>query len=716
VSIILAPSPLFQFSYQGQPLIGGKLFTYLAGTTTKQVTYTNSSGSVPCSNPIILDSNGVAQYWLDNSLSYKFVVALPTDTDPPTSPLYTTDNVAAVQLTPYYSQTTVEQLLGITPTNFSYQEGDIRRYGATTGSTDNSPYFNSALSVSGAGGSHAYIPAGTWTIANAVTVAAGSSMIGNASKYSVIYCTNCNGLQFGASNSYSLTTAPNCVFRDFVIIGSNSATSTYTGIYSNIVAGSGAIYGVRFENIGIVSFQIGFQLRGFNAPTKCDGVFIYNVAQGFYFLGQSIGVTLEACEVVRGTMTPTGGAGTAIGISFNVTAGETAQAIHIHACNVYNFDTNISVPVGGFEVQIEHCDISYANNIGVVLYAVNGGVWLRDCWIELKGGVTGTIGVQIPSEAVNSFNKIHVCNNNIVCDNPFAGSIGVSLGYNNAGVLITGNFISGFDQGVAAIVSVSGNGGAIIRDNTIDILTSVYSSSSFAVQLNSSSIDVTVGPNFIVQGVGGASSPTSTWYSSATAASTSSITVTAASSFPAGTWVQFDTTAFGLSAGPYYYVLTSSGTTITVGAYSGASAISTTGSYAGNVFAVPLPLTFNSGTAPGTAFYGRGSFIGTLSDPAVSGVFSFAASGKAIALSPPSGLSGSAGSTAMAITGLLPFLAPAAQKNAVCGIENNTAYSYGMMTISTAAAMNVYINAGSAAFTNSGTKALMPNDIVYSYP
>jgi hypothetical protein len=227
---------------------------------------------------------------------------------------------------------------------------------------------------------------------------------------------------------------------------------------------------------------------------------------------------------------------------------------------------------------------------------------------------------------------------------------------------------------------------------------------------------VSVGPNFIVQGIGGASSPTSTWYSAATAASTSNITVTAASSFPAGTWVQLDTTDFGLSAGPYYYVLTSSGTTITVGAYSGASAISTTGSYAGNVFAIPLPLTFNSGTAAGTSFYGRGSFIGALSDPAVSGVVSFNASGHLIALSPPSGLSGSAGSTSMSMTGLLPFLAPASQKNAVCGIENNTAYSYGLATITSAAAINVYINSGAAAFTNSGTKALMPNDIVYSYP
>ena len=46
------------FSNSGVPLSGGKIFSYAAGTTTPQATYTSSSGLTPHSNPIILDSAG----------------------------------------------------------------------------------------------------------------------------------------------------------------------------------------------------------------------------------------------------------------------------------------------------------------------------------------------------------------------------------------------------------------------------------------------------------------------------------------------------------------------------------------------------------------------------------------------------------------------------------------------------------------------------------
>lgn len=58
----------------GEPLINGKLFTYQAGTTTPQVTYTDATGLTPNTNPIILNSNGEAAMWLDPALSYKFVL------------------------------------------------------------------------------------------------------------------------------------------------------------------------------------------------------------------------------------------------------------------------------------------------------------------------------------------------------------------------------------------------------------------------------------------------------------------------------------------------------------------------------------------------------------------------------------------------------------------------------------------------------------------
>jgi hypothetical protein len=64
------------FSNQGVVLAGGKINTYLAGTTTPATTYTTSAGNVPNSNPIVLDSAGrvTTAIWLTGGVSYKFIV------------------------------------------------------------------------------------------------------------------------------------------------------------------------------------------------------------------------------------------------------------------------------------------------------------------------------------------------------------------------------------------------------------------------------------------------------------------------------------------------------------------------------------------------------------------------------------------------------------------------------------------------------------------
>jgi len=81
----------------GRPASGYQLFTYEAGTTTKLATYTDQSGSVNGSNPIILDSAGrPPSPILLLPQAYKFVLAPPNDSDPPLSPDWTADNIAAV--------------------------------------------------------------------------------------------------------------------------------------------------------------------------------------------------------------------------------------------------------------------------------------------------------------------------------------------------------------------------------------------------------------------------------------------------------------------------------------------------------------------------------------------------------------------------------------------------------------------------------------------
>ena len=55
----------------GNPLSGGKLYTYLTGTSTPKATYSDSGGTLNA-NPVILDAEGYTDVWLDNDADYRF--------------------------------------------------------------------------------------------------------------------------------------------------------------------------------------------------------------------------------------------------------------------------------------------------------------------------------------------------------------------------------------------------------------------------------------------------------------------------------------------------------------------------------------------------------------------------------------------------------------------------------------------------------------------
>ena len=71
------------FDSNGDPLSGGKLYTYAAGTTTPQTTYTSNSGATPNANPIILNAagrlSGSGEIWLTEGVNYKFVLTDSND-------------------------------------------------------------------------------------------------------------------------------------------------------------------------------------------------------------------------------------------------------------------------------------------------------------------------------------------------------------------------------------------------------------------------------------------------------------------------------------------------------------------------------------------------------------------------------------------------------------------------------------------------------------
>lgn len=102
MSNVLTPNAKQQFfDNNGRPAVGYQLFTYAAGTTTKLDTYVSESGAAN-TNPIVLDYRGECNLWIPPNVSYKYVLAPPSDTDPPTASIWTVDDVVSSQLITLY--------------------------------------------------------------------------------------------------------------------------------------------------------------------------------------------------------------------------------------------------------------------------------------------------------------------------------------------------------------------------------------------------------------------------------------------------------------------------------------------------------------------------------------------------------------------------------------------------------------------------------------
>ena len=82
------------FDDNGVPLSGGKIYSYLAGTSTPTPTFTTSAGNVAHTNPIVLDAAGrvpTGEIWLSFGNSYKFILE-----DSASTLIGTFDNIGGV--------------------------------------------------------------------------------------------------------------------------------------------------------------------------------------------------------------------------------------------------------------------------------------------------------------------------------------------------------------------------------------------------------------------------------------------------------------------------------------------------------------------------------------------------------------------------------------------------------------------------------------------
>lgn len=172
----LSPSPKFQaFDESGAPLVGGKLYSYLAGTTTPYDTYTDYTGNTANTNPVILDLYGQAELWLDPGVAYKLILTDAVDIQ-----MWSVDNITSAGSMSVQNSNNVDitggTISGVTLTDVTIN-GGIN--GTATNVTGIVAIANGGTSASTASGARTNLGLGTMATqaASAVAITGGTAQL-----------------------------------------------------------------------------------------------------------------------------------------------------------------------------------------------------------------------------------------------------------------------------------------------------------------------------------------------------------------------------------------------------------------------------------------------------------------------------------------------------------------------------------------------------------
>ena len=244
------------FDNNGVPLAGGLIYTYAAGTTTPQETYTSNTGGTAQANPIVLNSAGrvaVGEVWVSEGVSYKFVLKDSTGTT-----IGTYDNINASYAAADLANTTDpalgDALVGFRQSNASgnltgatgrtvhqkLQESvSVLDFGAVgDGTTDCTTAIRNAIAAAKtatySGYGSVFFPKGTYYITDTIVVDATMQLYGEISSQSdfatgslVKVISGKSAFQIRHADNFT-SYVGNVQFRNLGILAAGKLTTTTT--------------------------------------------------------------------------------------------------------------------------------------------------------------------------------------------------------------------------------------------------------------------------------------------------------------------------------------------------------------------------------------------------------------------------------------------------------------------------------------------------------
>jgi hypothetical protein len=331
------------------PLVGGKLYTYAAGTSTPKTTWQDADGTVPNTNPITLDSTGSALiFWTGN---YKIVLKDALGNTVYSVDGYNTDQAAALQA--QIEQSTGSSMIGFIQSGADAVQRDVQDELRETfkltqffiaGEASIDAAFSRALTAFTRPGT-LEIPQGFFNLAGKVQIRTDIpiKIRGAGMNSTLIFCTSSVSLdtmfeQVGAvSDTFEMS--------DLTLVGNGKAQCGYR---------SESVIASLFRNLGITGTTI-CALRTNNGYSNTfDNVKLYSNTGGGL---QCTGVNNNNVNIVRSQIYANGGIGAELGNGYS---------INVVGCDI---ETNAVAGVVAYDIKLLMISGGYVERNGATGYA-----------------------------------------------------------------------------------------------------------------------------------------------------------------------------------------------------------------------------------------------------------------------------------------------------------------------------------------------------------